>query len=467
MKIGAHIGSIPKTPWVFLGLGLYRAWIEMVFVGPWIDFPVFDFAGQNMFDLAMTVVLIACALFSKRIAPLYRKHKTLACAAASMCFGTVLLYATLLRPDTAAFLALPATIAGGAGVAFIILIWSELYACINPFKVALYFAESILVCAVVIFICKGFIVDYLCAISILLPILTLGCALKAFSTIPESDLPSPDSSKRIFPWKPVLLMAVYAFAYGLRENEVLASTGPMSGIGVIIAAAAVLLGLFFKGRDFNLDIAYRISLPAMICAFALVPIIGPQGGMVTSACASLSYTAYSIYIMILMSSISRRFGVCAIFLFGLERGIRALFTLLGRLTSSALDAITPPDFSHITITCMVIVLIATCAMLLMSERNLNSQWGITFKQNNDQKETADAHEKTLHMRCAEIASQYSLTAREEEVLLLLAKRMSISEIERELFIANGTAKAHVRHIYEKLDIHNRNALFKLVGIDSD
>ena len=205
----------------------------------------------------------------------------------------------------------------------------------------------------------------------------------------------------------------------------------------------------------------------MICAFALVPIIGPQGGMVTSACASLSYTAYSIYIMILMSSISRRFGVCAIFLFGLERGIRALFTLLGRLTSSALDAITPPDFSHITITCMVIVLIATCAMLLMSERNLNSQWGITFKQNNDQKETADAHEKTLHMRCAEIASQYSLTAREEEVLLLLAKRMSISEIERELFIANGTAKAHVRHIYEKLDIHNRNALFKLVGIDSD
>ncbi len=35
-------------------------------------------------------------------------------------------------------------------------------------------------------------------------------------------------------------------------------------------------------------------------------------------------------------------------------------------------------------------------------------------------------------------------------------------IERELFIANGTAKAHVRHIYQKLDIHSREELFALI-----
>ena len=37
--------------------------------------------------------------------------------------------------------------------------------------------------------------------------------------------------------------------------------------------------------------------------------------------------------------------------------------------------------------------------------------------------------------------------------------------ERELFIANGTAKAHVRHVYQKFDIHSRDELFDLIGID--
>ncbi|WP_442904896.1 response regulator transcription factor [Gordonibacter sp.] len=53
--------------------------------------------------------------------------------------------------------------------------------------------------------------------------------------------------------------------------------------------------------------------------------------------------------------------------------------------------------------------------------------------------------------------------RESEVLLLLAQRKSISVIEKELFIANGTAKAHVRHIYQKLEVHSREELFDLVG----
>ncbi|MFR3272808.1 MAG: LuxR C-terminal-related transcriptional regulator [Slackia sp.] len=37
-------------------------------------------------------------------------------------------------------------------------------------------------------------------------------------------------------------------------------------------------------------------------------------------------------------------------------------------------------------------------------------------------------------------------------------------MERELFIANGTAKAHVRHIYQKLDIHTRQELFDMLGV---
>ncbi|MEG0620695.1 MAG: LuxR C-terminal-related transcriptional regulator, partial [Raoultibacter sp.] len=54
--------------------------------------------------------------------------------------------------------------------------------------------------------------------------------------------------------------------------------------------------------------------------------------------------------------------------------------------------------------------------------------------------------------------------REEEVLLLLAQHKTVGAIERELFIANGTAKTHTRHIYRKLDIHSRDELFEKLDL---
>jgi ATP/maltotriose-dependent transcriptional regulator MalT len=53
------------------------------------------------------------------------------------------------------------------------------------------------------------------------------------------------------------------------------------------------------------------------------------------------------------------------------------------------------------------------------------------------------------------------------VLLLLARRQSLSSIEKELFIANGTVKAHIRHIYGKLGIHTRKELSEILGITSE
>jgi len=51
----------------------------------------------------------------------------------------------------------------------------------------------------------------------------------------------------------------------------------------------------------------------------------------------------------------------------------------------------------------------------------------------------------------------SLTAREVEVLRLVARGLSIREIARSLTIAPKTADAHIQHIYTKVGVSTRAA----------
>lgn len=55
------------VPVAFLGLGVYRAWIEIMFVGSFVDFPAVAFSGRDLFDLTMVVTAVACTLLARRI----------------------------------------------------------------------------------------------------------------------------------------------------------------------------------------------------------------------------------------------------------------------------------------------------------------------------------------------------------------------------------------------------------------
>ena len=65
-------------------------------------------------------------------------------------------------------------------------------------------------------------------------------------------------------------------------------------------------------------------------------------------------------------------------------------------------------------------------------------------------------------RIANLSEAYSLTDRETEILHLIAEGRNNVQIAQDLFISDGTARAHLHHIYRKLDVHSRKELNALI-----
>lgn len=60
------------------------------------------------------------------------------------------------------------------------------------------------------------------------------------------------------------------------------------------------------------------------------------------------------------------------------------------------------------------------------------------------------------------ADRFGLSARERDVLRLLAEGRTSARIQEELCIAAGTVNYHTRNIYSKMGVHSRQELIDLV-----
>lgn len=455
------------VPVAFLGLGVYRAWIEIMFVGSFVDFPAVAFSGRDLFDLTMVVTAVACTLLARRIGPFFDKPAVYALCAATLTASTVLMFASCWLPGIAPAVGVPATLLGGFGIALLILFWSELYGCLNPLRVALYYSASIVVGALVLYVYRGFMLPWLFVMTSLLPAASLVLLRRGFGSLPTAELPSTSWTRFSVPWKAVLFMAAYAFAYGLMEGGLYAGAfGPHSAPGTLAVGVLVFLGVAVRGGRFDFGIIYRVALPLMVVGLFLLPTLGHVQGMAASFCVSAGYTAQSVLIMLIMANICYRYGVSALWLFGIERSVRQVSMWLGRLVADGAQSFDVLGGNgELFISLLTVVAIVTATTILFSERDLSSRWGANFLAGGTDS-AAMIRKQELADRCAEVARAYKLSTREEEVLLLLAQRKTVGIIERELFIANGTAKAHVRHIYQKLDIHTRQELFDLLGVEA-
>lgn len=83
----------------------------------------------------------------------------------------------------------------------------------------------------------------------------------------------------------------------------------------------------------------------------------------------------------------------------------------------------------------------------------------------DEQENSSAEDVDLRYwvePCDVIAKTYQLTAREREVLELMARGRDMPFMEEALFVSRNTVKMHIRHIYTKLDVHSKQDIIDMV-----
>lgn len=107
---------------------------------------------------------------------------------------------------------------------------------------------------------------------------------------------------------------------------------------------------------------------------------------------------------------------------------------------------------------LTVALIA-CTLTSMSSRSTKGLVRKRLRKEKDEIEQKDAHRKAIQA----LAQEKGLGAREAEALELLLEGCSAKEVAARMFVADGTAKAHIRHVYRKLDVHDRDTLFETVS----
>ena len=70
-------------------------------------------------------------------------------------------------------------------------------------------------------------------------------------------------------------------------------------------------------------------------------------------------------------------------------------------------------------------------------------------------------ETTIDGMCQQLTLEHGLSGREAEILAYLARGRSQPYIREELVLSKNTVATHVKHIYQKLNVHSRQELLDL------
>ena len=193
--------------------------------------------------------------------------------------------------------------------------------------------------------------------------------------------------------------------------------------------------------------------------FSLMPFLYGTGAFwVSGAVILVGYTTFDVLIWIVVAqSVYAGLGDAPRIVCTVQMVVRSAFCGLGGILGMALDGVAHAAAFPNADAILVGYLMTIAIVLVLSSRDI---WELFDARPAAPADPAAADARSE--RIARLSETWGLTEREREIFALLAIGRTQPWIAENLGISESTVNSHVRHIYSKSNIRNRQELLDLV-----
>lgn len=230
--------------------------------------------------------------------------------------------------------------------------------------------------------------------------------------------------------------------------------GRLTQSGGLAVACAALLALVWSKKKLSFNAMSRLLLPLMVAGFLSFLVFDGEDTYIMFVMLGAGYWCLQLLIWIALCDAINGLRLSAVrsfaLLYGSMQGAILVAKPLGSIISDVLRGVA----SGLSLIVSAAVLIVVVLAMFLVRDGRADLW--RTQKSSPEENRFDA------AWLSEIACEFGLSPRETEVFQLLARGRSLPVVTRELSIAKGTAQTHVRHIYEKMDVHTRQELLDLI-----
>lgn len=251
-----------------------------------------------------------------------------------------------------------------------------------------------------------------------------------------------------------------AFGYSLRFGEV--GGAPVSDLVVFVPVAILAVVALCARRTPGADLVAEIAFLFIIGGFFLITASLPNVRLLSNILLSTGSALFDMLMWIVLVALAGRNHAASVPVFAWGRGVAAFGSLSGAALGVFGNALVAGSPEGLVVLSGVLIMAIT-GYALIGLRRFSFETTIEGVQDAQVEieasiDAEQSPEDEFNERCAAIADKYGLTQREREVFGMLARGRDRTYIEEQLVISKNTVKAHVKHIYAKLDIHSQQDL---------
>jgi DNA-binding CsgD family transcriptional regulator len=448
------------------GLGFWQAW-WMLCMCTGVVLP-FGLATKFPFDPVLFVLLLTALGYlgvvglSRRFSPFIRQKLMFILAAACSFAGTLAMGILAHGEGGEAFVILYilATLLFSFGNALLLIMWGELWSTLATGRVGRYLYVSYAFAFALFFALRILPIALMVALVSLLPVIS---AVVLYSALNE---PTREPASISFDMEPVprtrvfcslvLISIVWNFSQTalitVPSPEIVPQSFFLAGVGIV----ALALNLIITQPPLEAMVLHRSVVPALVTGLLLLMLLPPDLAFVGGGLSIIAIYSLDMLIMLVSTDIAFRARIPVALSFGLSIFAARMGTFIGGASFQLLTAPTLPGggFSVEQILLASAIIVVLVGTLLFSQGDMQN-----FYRPRGHEVASDA---STHTKCENIGKICDLTARELEVLHLLACGRSVPYICEELTIAQGTVKHHVSSIYRKIGVYDRQSLYDVI-----